>query len=144
MLKGRFGNTSTAPYIEARVSLPGLGLRGLVSFLIDSGADGSVLMPADAKKLGVDYKALSNATTSAGIGGVSHGFEEVGVLSFADSRFVYSYLLQKMEIAVPTRGNLRFPSLLGRDVLNQWRFVLDHSHGKVTCTPYTWNQKQKI
>ena len=144
MLVGRFGNTSTAPYLEAIVSFPRLRQRGPVSFLIDSGADGSVLMPADGKKLGIDYRALRNPVISSGIGGQAAGFEEVCVLAFANSRYVYSYLLNKMEISAPTRDNFRFPSLLGRDILNQWRFVLDHSHSKVICTPYKWDQRQKI
>jgi hypothetical protein len=68
MLEGRLGNTSGAPYIEARVSFPRLKRRGLVSFLVDTGADGTVLMPADSKKLGIDFKSLKNPTTSQGIG----------------------------------------------------------------------------
>jgi hypothetical protein len=49
MLEGRIGILSGAPYIEARISFPRLGLQGLVSFLVDTGADGTVLMPADTK-----------------------------------------------------------------------------------------------
>ncbi len=113
-------------------------------FLIDSGADGSVLMPTDAKQLGIDHGALGKAVTSTGIGGFAHGFEEVGVLSFSDDDFVYSWLIQDLEIARPMRGNLRFPSLLGRDVLGQWRLVLDRPRDKITGTPRTWDRKQKI
>ena len=144
MLVGRFGNTSRAPYIEALVSFPRLGQRGPVSFLMDSGADGSVLMPVDGKKLGIDYPTLRNPTTSTGIGGLAHGFEELCVIAFADSRYVYSYLLNRMEISVPTKENFRFPSLLGRDILNRWRVVLDYPHGKAHCTPQDWDQRQKI
>jgi hypothetical protein len=67
MLEGRLGNTSGAPYIEARLSFPRLKLIGLVSFPVDTGADGTVLMPADSKKLGIDFKSLKNPTTSQGI-----------------------------------------------------------------------------
>ena len=126
------------------VSIPRLGRRGPVSFLIDSGADGSVLMPDDAKRLGLDHGTLEHATTSTGIGGLAHGFEEVGVFSFSDGEFVYSWLLQELEISRPTYENLRFPSLLGRDVLGQWRLVLDRPRDKVRGTPHTWDRKQKI
>jgi hypothetical protein len=63
-------------------------------------------------------------TISEGIGGESEGFNERAVLTFSDKRFIYSYVL-KVEISKPTRRNLRFPSLLGRDLLDRWRFVMD-------------------
>jgi predicted aspartyl protease len=143
MLEGRFGNTSGAPYIEARVSFPRLRLRGLVSFLVDTGADGTVLMPADSNKLGIDHKSLRNPTTSEGIGGAAQGFNEEAVLSFSDRRYVYSYLLN-VEISGPTRYNHRFPSLLGRDILKQWRLVMDADRKQITFTPRTWDLRQKI
>ena len=98
MLQGRFGNTTGAPYLECRISFPRLGIRGLVSFLVDTGADASVLMPADTKKLGIDFRSLRNPTTSQGIGGLAQGFNETVVMSFSDRRYIYSYLLQ-IEIA---------------------------------------------
>jgi hypothetical protein len=143
MIEGRFGNTSGAPYLEARISFPRLRVRGLVSFLVDTGADGTVFMPADSKKIGIDFRNLINPTTSEGIGGAAQGFNEIAVLSFSDRRYIYSYLL-KIEISVPTRHNHRFPSLLGRDLLKQWRFVMDALHNKVVFTPRTWNLRQKI
>src|SRR5215467_11358638 len=101
MLQGRFGSASGAPYIEAHVSFPRLGLRGFVSFLVDTGADGTVLMPSDGKKLGVDFTTLINPTTSQGIGGSSQGFSEEVVLSVSDQRYIYMYLLD-VEIPAST------------------------------------------
>jgi hypothetical protein len=143
MLEGRFGNTSGAPYVEARVLFPRPALRGLVSFLVDTGADGTVLMPADSKKLGIDFSSLGNPTTSEGIGGAAPGFNETVALSFSDMRYIYSYIL-KLEISVPTKHNNRFPSLLGRDILKQWRFVMDTDHKQLTFTPRTWDLRQRI
>jgi hypothetical protein len=57
---------------------------------------------------------------------------------------LYSWLLQELEISRPTYENLRFPSLLGRDVLGRWRLVLDRPRDKVMGTPHTWDRKQKI
>jgi Aspartyl protease len=71
MLEGRFGNTTTAPYLEGHIFFPRLGLRGLVSFLVDTGADGTVLMPADSKKLNVNFRSLRNPNSSQGVGGDS-------------------------------------------------------------------------
>lgn len=143
MLEGRFGNTTGAPYLEAHVTFPRLKLRGLVSFLVDTGADGTVLMPADSKRLGVNFRALRNPTTSDGIGGAAKGFNETAVLSFSDRRYIYSYLLM-IELSAPTRHNHRFPSLLGRDVLDTWRFIMGSTQRKITFTPRSWDLRQKI
>jgi Aspartyl protease len=142
MLEGRFGNTSGAPYIEARLSFPRLRRWGLVSFLVDTGADGTVLMPADSKTLAIDFEALRNPTTSEGIGGVARGFNELAVLSFFDRRYVYSYLFE-LEISAPTTRNHRYPSLLGRDILGRGRLVMDTAQRRITFTPRTWDLRQK-
>lgn len=143
MLRGRFGNTSGAPYLEAHIFLPRLKLRGLVSFLVDTGADGTVLMPADAKRLGVKFKSLKNPTVSEGIGGEARGFNEKAILAFSDAQYVYSYLLD-IELSTPAKHNLRFPSLLGRDVLDKWRCVLERSRRIATFNPRVWDFRQKV
>src|SRR5437016_5956007 len=143
ILQRRFGNTSGSPYLEARVAFPRLNVRGLVSFLVDTGADGTVLMPADSRKLGIDFRNLRNQTITEGIGGAAKGFNESAILSFTDRRYVYSYLV-KIEIAAPTTRNYRFPSLLGRDLLGKWRIVIDTYQRKLTFTPRSWDLRQKI
>jgi Aspartyl protease len=143
MLEGRLGNTSGAPYVEARVSFPRLGIRGLVSFLVDTGADGTVFMPTDSKKLGVDFGDLRNPITSDGIGGSARGYVEEALLSFSDHRFIYSYLIEA-QISAPAAHNSRFPSLLGRDILRHWRSILDPARNKVAFTPRSWGARSKI
>ena len=100
MLRGRFGDTSGAPYLEAHISFSRLRLRGFVSFLIDTGADGTILMPADSKKFGIVFGSLRNPTTSEGIGGIAKGYSGRAVISFSDHRHIYTYVI-KMEIAGP-------------------------------------------
>jgi hypothetical protein len=90
MLEGRFGGAYGAPYIQANVSLPRLGIRGILWLLIDTGADVTVLMPADSLRLGVDFRLLTNLTTIQGIGGIARGYHETAAISFYDSRYMYS------------------------------------------------------
>jgi hypothetical protein len=143
MIRGRFGDTSGAPYVEAHVSFTRLNVRGLVSFLVDTGADGTVFMPVDSIRMGIDFASLIDPIVSEGIGGESEGFVERAVLTFSDKRFIYSYVL-KVEISKPTRHNRRFPSLLGRDLLDSGRFVVDASRDIVAFTPRTWDLRRKI
>lgn len=128
MLHGRFGESSGRPYVSARVFIPRLELAGNVSFIFDTGADSSVLMPADASTLGVDYDLLSNPFQSFGIGGSAPTYKERARLAFADDngRTLYGYDIQLL-IHHPTADAMRVPSLLGRNIIDRWRVIYDKS-----------------
>lgn len=143
MLEGRFGGAFAAPYIQANVSLPRLGLRGFLWFLIDTGADVTVLMPTDSLRIGVNFGLLTNLTVSQGIGGMARGYRETAALSFSDRRYTYSYVL-KMELAAPLAHNTQLPSLLGRDILAQWRVIVDRPENEIRCLPKTWDICSRI
>jgi hypothetical protein len=143
MLEGRFGDTSGAPYLEASILFPRLGIRGLVSFLVDTGADGTVLMPTDSRKLGIDFGALRNPKRPEGIGGIARAFEEDAVLSLSDRRYLYSFRVP-IHIMEPTTHNVRITSLMGRDIIKSGRFVLTIAKKKMTLTPRAWSLRQKI
>ena len=120
-LKGRLGGTSHAPYIESRVSLPRLDLHTNVSFLLDTGADSTVLCPSDAKLMQVDLAAITRRTTSLGVGGEAENYVEKALVSFVDGRenLLYVYEID-LEIIEPCEGIETLPSLLGRDIINKW------------------------
>jgi predicted aspartyl protease len=143
MLEGRFGNTSGAPFFEGRIIFPRLGVRGLVSFLVDTGADATIITPLDGGKLGIDYSALRNPEASGGIGGAAKTFAEEAVLSFSDRRYVYSYLIS-VRILEPRPYSRRYNSLLGRDILGSGNLVVDRPKRKVTFSPRFWSLRQKI
>lgn len=133
MIIGRFGGTSQRPHIEARLAIPSLKLSGEISLILDTGADSTVLMPMDAVKLGVDYGALKVPTQSTGIGGVSHGFREQGVLTFRGSGgALYTYQISLI-LPAPTSQIMAIPSLLGRDILNRWGVNCDPTNSILEC-----------
>ena len=96
MLRGRFGDTSGRPYMEGHVLFPRLGWSGNVSFIFDTGADASLLMPLDAERMGIDYAMLENEVSALGIGGVSENFIESAYLAF--------YLSMSCRISPETRN----------------------------------------
>src|SRR5262245_38343302 len=98
MLEGEFRGTSNAPFVEARVWLPRLHLQELVWFLVDTGSEGTLLMPRDSTNL--DFGRLGEPSTSQGIGGAAQGFSEEAILTFEDRAHAFSYLLS-VQIAAP-------------------------------------------
>ena len=119
------------------------GLGGFISFLVDTEADCTILMPADSNNFGIDFAQLANPSASEGIGGPAGGFNERAVLEFSDRRYIYCYLLQ-VEIAAPTNYNYGFPSLLGRDILDNGRLVVERRSNRLTFTPTGWSLHQRI
>ncbi len=89
-------------------------------FLVDTGADFSLLMPDDATNLGIDFAQLPPSTDM--VGGVGSGvriFREESVLRFADATNFYVYRTD-LALADPNDSGPGIPSLLGRDILNRW------------------------
>lgn len=133
MLRGRFGDTSGGPYLEGRLILPQLNVQGDISFLVDTGADSTVIMPLDAIKLGVDYSKLSGSKTSVGVGGIAQMFTESAAVIFLEgSRTLHMYFIE-VSIASYTPEIADLPSPLGRDVLDNWRIHYNPASGTLTC-----------
>ena len=84
MLRGRFGDTTGRPYLEGRLLIPRLGIDANISFLVDTGADTSLLSPSDAFEMGVDYSLLTGETESLGTAGIAHNFTEPASIAFTE------------------------------------------------------------
>lgn len=123
VLTGRFGDTSGRPYVEGKIGLPDFSITGGISFLVDTGADRTILMPTDWRLLGLDYSALTGTTDIGGIGGSVTFLTTKAVIAFViPSETVYIY---EVEIAfAPDDEDYReVPSILGRDILDQWKMT---------------------
>lgn len=132
MLRGRFGDTSGRPYLEGRLVLPRLQVQGDISFIVDTGADRTVLMPVDALRLGVDYTKLTGGKPTVGVGGIAKMFQESGAAVFLEgSRTLHLYFIE-VRIASFTPEIADIPSLLGRDVLDRWRMHYNPATGSLT------------
>ena len=132
MLRGRFGDTSGRPYIEGRLILPRLKIRSDISFWVDTGADRSLLLPSDGMRMGIDYTKLTGDAESVGVGGVCHNYVEPVLVVFSEPRrFLYVYSIDLI-IANPDPEIMDIQSLLGRDILNQWRMTYDPTKKRLT------------
>ena len=118
--------------MEGHLVIPRLKMRRDVSFIVDTGADSTLLMPLDVESMGVDYSRLEAKTMSVGIGGVSENFLEPALLAFREGRrYLHVYSLE-LEICKPSPDIMEIPSLLGRDILNRWRMIFDPSNDRLT------------
>ncbi len=128
-MSGRFGNTSSRPYVEGRLVIPRLRVGGDLSFLVDTGADETFLMPGDALTVGLDYSQLQNLDNSSrGAGGPIDSYHEDAWIAFSDGKTLYGYAI-RLSILAFREDMLTVPTLLGRDVLHRWGMRYRHSSG---------------
>ena len=130
MLKGTF-DTRGRPWIRGYVAFPRLAVKGFVNFLIDTGADSTVIHPADGLVIGIPFDDLGSPSMRSGIGGKRAYFEEDAVIFFADDASSLHPCPTGVSVAKPdARGTLdHTPSLLGRPLLNSWRMLYDPRKG---------------
>ncbi len=83
--------------------------------------------------VGLDFEHLRNRVSYKGVGGTSPYFIEPAILSFTDKRQARLYAVQLL-IAEPNKSNEVLPSLLGRDVINNWRIEYDPTRSRLECT----------
>ena len=132
MFSGRFGETSGRPYIEAQVILPRLKMSSGVSFIVDTGADQTVLMPLDAVRLGIHYRRLRRGPNLFGMGGSCKSYRESALIVFSENN--RRLILYEIEIGIIEKRKefMRTRSLLGRDILDRLRMDYDASKGVIT------------
>ena len=109
--------------MAARVNIPTLAIWAHVLFLVDTGADKSLLSANDARRLGINYRALGAPDPITGVGGALAVYPvQQATLAFADSETrVHFYTLTLDEM----------PSLLRRDILSRWRMTHDPSNNRL-------------
>jgi hypothetical protein len=98
-------------------------------FLVDTGADRSLVAPADYEKLGygyADFRRFPEAD-SVGYGGHITAKTVPAKLLLRDESGAYVQLALEVEVVQPGRENELLPSILGRDVTDLFRLVVDRS-----------------
>jgi hypothetical protein len=117
--------------VEGRLFLPRLGLLGDFSFLVDTGADATLLMPGDGLTLGLDYALLQDhSTDTLGAGGPISSYREPAWVAFTDGANLYGYAIN-LAILEYRADMVTVPTPLGRDVLHRWSMAYHHSAARL-------------
>lgn len=124
MIAGRFTDDGL-PIIECTVFLPRFGLRGQVTFLVDTGSDTTILHPDAASDLGCPFDLLDKPAEFISAGGVLLYYMEQAVLAFNDVDGSAAEFEIDISIAKPDPFTDGLDSLLVRDLLNQVRMDYD-------------------
>ena len=126
IIQGHFGERGR-PRVVVRLQLPRFQNDAQVSFVVDTGADQSLLSEWDAtNKLGIDYDRLNGYTSCEGVGGSLGVYPEDAMLIFEDRKG--RRLAFNIEINVAERksdARFQLPSLLGRDILDEFQLMID-------------------
>lgn len=138
IVRGRF--IGDAPHFA--VYLRSAGFEGMVWMLADTGASRTILLDRDVRTLRIPPTAFEPSTLPiVGIGGSVRSFSIPAVdVTWASDE---GDLTERLELWVaqhdldqlpPTEASriLRLPSVLGRDLLNRFRFTCDYRSGNVT------------
>ncbi len=87
----------------------------------------------DAGQIGLPMDLLWNQISVDGIDGNILYYLEPAVLYFDDNSIVRSYPFDLL-IANPQGGSMETPSLLGRNIINEWYVQYDPTKGLLHCT----------
>ena len=106
------------PRIRALVKLPRLNAYGNIRFVVDTGADVTMISYHDADLLGIKPNQLRRPTDTHGIGGSIRCFKERSFLHFEEAAGkIHAY---RVEAQIASPDQTPPVSLLGRDVMRRW------------------------
>lgn len=112
------------PFLPGTVRIPRLNALGRVVFLVDTGCSVTTLHPWDSSALHLDFGRLIQGGIATGIGGSVREYAEDAEISFLHGSQVITYLTQ-IDIAPVAEHNSWLPSLLGMEIIRQWRMICD-------------------
>jgi len=121
--------------VTVRILVPRLGVQSDIDFIIDTGSTTSLINPGGQRRLGVSalrHFAGQRAAVSRGIGGRHSHFSEPCDLFFRADDDGYEHLQETIRFARPSVSNADLPSLLGLDVLRNFRFTFEPASGLAT------------
>ena len=122
------------PYVDGQIAIPRLGVDAPIRFHMDTGASATCIHSSDARLAGIPISQLANRVNVLGVAGVTSYYREPVRLSFPDGQRTVTYEIE-VNISEPSPVSMALPSLLGRDIINNWRIVYAPLEGRLEATP---------
>ncbi|MCY3918596.1 MAG: hypothetical protein OXG38_02160 [Chloroflexi bacterium] len=125
-------DVAARPNVHVEVRIEGAPRVFDVHFLIDTGADDTILHPRDvppriASLLASSFDDHPEGRQIGGVGGGGYIIPVTARLSFrTDTGAGRIWHDARVWVARPTDANRRLPSLLGRDLLQHFRLTVDY------------------
>jgi len=135
-IRGFFRND--AGYINGHLVSKEQNIDETVEFLVDTGASRTTLLDKDAIFLGINYNKLRKSEQDmSGIGGsVDTYVIDDSVLLLGDKSIVMPVFVLRHPLEIMDKEEkikiLRFPSLLGRDVLHKFKLIFDKERDELS------------
>lgn len=129
------GQPPTAvPYVLATVYLPQFDRRATVTFLIDTGADVTILHPQDSLRLLVQHEILSlpNPQPIGGAGAGANHYPVDAVVQFLQDDGRLHAISLRVFVPDIAAHNVGLESLLGRDALEHFAVYFDRRAQVIT------------
>ena len=134
MITGFFSEIGR-PYISGTVALPRFGVSTYVTFLLDTGADSSCLHFRHTSELAVPESSLGNEVHAGGVGGTAAYYREPAIVTFkyGPGRIYEASYNIDLDLSYSDE-TLAMPSLLGRDILDDWHIEYSRKRNLLRCT----------
>lgn len=143
MIRGVFGSDGR-PYIVGLLYFPGLSLPPAghdpvpVGFLLDTGADVTMLFPRDAYRLGIKFDhhfAGRQRSRVEGVGPPAEVYDEVCHLVLPHEDGTEDAYVGRIKVALPHSHNVLHPSILGRDAFDHYVVYYDRGGSSLLLLP---------
>ena len=131
MIKGYFDDRNR-PWLDAQVDIPELGVTGRVSFLAKTGAKMTCLKPGDGNTLQIPF---DNIRTEGQSYLETHGWQVKyhplrATITFDGDNGPHTMEID-LHVAKPDQMGLDRPSILGWDIISQWRMIYDPMNNRM-------------
>lgn len=104
-------------------------------FLLDTGADSSCLHLEDARELAVPESSLGNRSYVGGVGGAAAYYREPAIVTFTYGPGWTDKVSYNIDLDLSySDDTLGLPSLLGRDILDNWHIEYSRKRNLLRCT----------
>jgi hypothetical protein len=134
MIRGHLASRGGAvkrPYVYGYVTIPSLQVEGDVEFLVDTGADTTLLAPYDALALGIDVTRLPPGLPTRGVGGTAPTATVQATLILDSSTFSLTLRILAPQGRQQQHALAYIPSLLGRDIISHFALFFEERSDRV-------------